>query len=143
MAEDYTPVFPVRDPDNAPFFDALSEGALLIKSCNACDEPFFYPRALCPFCLSESSWVKSSGYGIIYSYTQVAARSGSYVLALITLSEGPTLMTNVLTERPEALAVGQRVRVKIIETTGDEKLPVFEPVEAPSDQQPPSRTSTA
>lgn len=127
MAEDYTPASPVRDADNAPFFDALGEGKLLIKICNACNEPFFYPRELCPFCLSESSWAESSGEGTIYSYTQVATRGGSYVLAMVKLSEGPTLMTNVLTDRPEALAIGQRVRAHFVETTGDEKLAVFVP----------------
>ncbi|USU11302.1 OB-fold domain-containing protein [Sphingomonadaceae bacterium OTU29THOMA1] len=127
MAEDYTPASPVRDPDNAPFFDALRDGKLLIKTCNACNEAFFYPRALCPFCLSESTWVEASGDGEIYSYTQVATRAGSYVLALVTLAEGPTLMTNVITGAPEALAVGQRVRANFIPTTGDEKLPVFVP----------------
>jgi uncharacterized OB-fold protein len=127
MPEDYTPASPVRDPDNAPFFDALRDGKLLIKTCNACKEAFFYPRALCPFCLSESTWVEASGDGEIYSYTQVATRAGSYVLALVTLAEGPTLMTNVMTDAPEALAVDQRVRAQFIRTTGDEKLPVFVP----------------
>jgi uncharacterized OB-fold protein len=127
MAENYIPASPVPDPDNAPFFDALREGKLLIKTCNACGEAFFYPRALCPFCLSESSWVESSGQGQVYSYTEVTTRSGSYVLALVTLSEGPTVMSNIVTDAPAALAIGQSVRVEFAETTGVEKLPVFVP----------------
>lgn len=127
MAQDYTAVSPVSDPDNAAFFDALGKGKLLIKTCNACNEAFFYPRALCPFCLAESSWREAKGEGVIYSYTQVAAAGGDYVLALVTLSEGPTLMTNILTDEPKALAVGQRVRVRIVETAVDTMLPVFAP----------------
>lgn len=127
MTEIHVFASPVRDPDTAPFFDALREAKLLIKTCNACNHPFFYPRALCPFCLSESSWLECSGKGTLYSYTQVSRRGGNYVLAMVTLSEGPTLMTNILTDAPEALAIGQRVRVAFVDTTGDEKLPVFVP----------------
>jgi len=127
MAEHYTPVSPVRDPDNAPFYDALREGKLLIKTCDACNEAFFYPRSLCPFCLSESSWIEASGQGNIYSYTEVTTRSGTYVLALVTLSEGPTMMSNILTDTPATIAIGQRVRAEFVETTGSEMLPVFVP----------------
>ncbi len=125
MSDIFKHASPVRDSDNAPFFDAALEGRLLIKRCDVCKEAFFQPRELCPFCLSESSWMQASGVGSIYSYTAVAARDGSYVLALVTLAEGPTIMSNIVTGDLEVIAVGTRVEVQFVDTKGDEKLPVF------------------
>lgn len=127
MGDIFKHASPVRDADNAPFFEAALEGRLLIKRCDVCEEAFFQPRDLCPFCLSASSWTEASGAGSIYSYTAVAARDGNYVLALVTLAEGPTIMTNIVTDDPGVIAVGVPVEVQFVDTAGDEKLPVFVP----------------
>jgi uncharacterized OB-fold protein len=127
MEEGFKPASPVRSVENERFFDAAREGKLMLKQCNSCKEVFHYPRALCPFCLSESSWIESSGSGVIYSYTEVHMRGGGYVLGMVTLAEGPTMMTNILTPDPSKLAIGQKVRVQFIETAGEERLAVFAP----------------
>ncbi|MBP7336541.1 Zn-ribbon domain-containing OB-fold protein [Niveispirillum sp.] len=127
MDVDFKPAAPARNPETAPFWDAARDGRLLIKRCNACGEAFFYPRALCPFCLSATSWLEASGEGTIYSYTAVPTRDGAYIVALVTLAEGPTMMTNILAPDPQAVAIGQAVRVRFIPTTGDDALPVFVP----------------
>ncbi|MFS0773030.1 Zn-ribbon domain-containing OB-fold protein [Sphingomonas sp. 1P08PE] len=127
MGDTFKHASPVRDADNAPFFDAALEGRLLIKKCDVCEEAFFQPRDLCPFCLSESSWIEASGSGSIYSYTAVTARDGNYVLALVTLTEGPTIMTNIVTDNPGVIAVDMPVKVQFVDTAGDEKMFVFAP----------------
>lgn len=127
MGESFKPPAPVRNPETEQFWDAAREGKLFIKQCNACGATFFYPRSLCPFCMSETSWIESSGAGTVYSYTSVYNREGSYVLALVTLAEGPTIMTNVLTKDADSVTVGQLVRVEFQETTGEDPVPVFVP----------------
>ena len=44
---------PVVGPGDKPYFDAARQGTLLVKRCAQCDAFHHYPRALCPFCLSD------------------------------------------------------------------------------------------
>jgi uncharacterized OB-fold protein len=127
MSETFVPESPVRSPENAPFFDAAREGKLLAKKCDACAEVFFYPRALCPFCMSESSWIETAGTGVIYSHSEVHMKGSSYMLAMVTLDEGPTMMTNIQADDFSKIAVGQKVRVQFVDTNGEEKLAIFVP----------------
>jgi len=127
MDDEFIPDSPVRSPENAPFFDAAREGKLLIKTCDGCGEAFFYPRALCPFCMSESSWVEAAGTGVIYSHSEVHMRGQNYVLGMVTLDEGPTMMTNLHFADSSAIQVGAKVRVEFIDTNGEEKLAIFVP----------------
>jgi uncharacterized OB-fold protein len=128
MTQTTTPTVqgPVRDSETATFWDAARDGKLLIKRCDACAEPFFYPRSRCPFCLSTSSWELSSGKGVIYSLSAVHLRSEQYVLAFVTLNEGPTMMTNILADDPAGLAIGDPVSVRFVEADNGEYVPMFE-----------------
>ena len=127
MADEFIPDSPVRSVENAPFFDAAREGKLLIKTCDGCGEAFFYPRALCPFCMSESSWAEAADTGLIYSHSEVHMKGASYVLGMVTLDDGPTMMTNLRFPDPSAIRVGAKVRVEFIDTNGEEKLAIFVP----------------
>lgn len=119
---------PIRNPETDRYWDAAREGKLLIKQCDGCGEPFHYPRALCPFCLSDTSWIEASGEGVIYSYTIVPTRDETYVVAYVALAEGPVMMTNIVTADPQSLRCGQPVRVTFAPTMGDDPVPVFVPV---------------
>lgn len=119
---------PARNPETDPYWDAARQERLLIKRCNACGEPFHYPRTLCPFCFSDTSWEQASGEGTIYSYTIVHQHDEAYVLAFVALAEGPVMMSNILTADPQSLRIGQTVRVAFAPTTGEDLVPVFVPV---------------
>jgi uncharacterized OB-fold protein len=55
-------------------------------------------------------------------------RAGApYVLAYVTLDEGPTVMTNIATADVDAVRIGQRVKVAFEDTDTGHKLPVFAP----------------
>ena len=88
---------PPVNPETKPFWDAAAQGRLLIKRCTACDEPHWYPRAICPFCGSErTDWMEASGHGTIYSYSVFRRAPIPYAIAYVTLAEGPTMMTNIV-----------------------------------------------
>ena len=112
-----------------PYFDAAAQGKLLIKRCTDCNKPHFYPRALCPFCLSDrTEWQPSSGKGSIYSFSVL--RRGApvqYTLAYVTLDEGVTMLTNLLECDFDALKIGQRVKVAFRTAEGGTTVPVFVP----------------
>lgn len=101
---------PLISAENQPYFDAAAQGRLLVKRCTACAEFHFYPRTLCPFCFGATEWVDAAGTGTIYSYT-VMRPGGPFAAAYVTLDEGVTLLTNIVDCDPEAVRIGQTVRV--------------------------------
>ena len=128
MSERKMPAPPVT-PENKPFWDAAAQGKLLYKRCEDCGEPHFYPRALCPFCLSDrTAWAESAGRGTIYSFSPM--RRGTpvpYAIAYVTLDEGYTMLTNLADCDFDALAIGQRVRVIFKPSEDGSPVPMFTP----------------
>jgi uncharacterized OB-fold protein len=118
---------PAISEDARPFWDAAKQGRFLIKRCADCGKAHWYPRALCPFCLSDQTeWVESPGEGSIYSFS-VMRRSptGPYAIGYVTLDEGVNVLTNFVGCAPKDLKIGARVKVQFAETDGDPPAPVF------------------
>jgi hypothetical protein len=109
---------PAINPETKPFWDATTEGRLLLTRCADCRAVIWYPRAICPECWSGTTeWFEASGRGTVYSYTVnhkgegPYRDAGPYVLAYVELDEGPRIMTNVMTDDFGALEVGRAVEV--------------------------------
>ena len=106
---------------------------LSIPRCRACGKHHFYPRELCPHCHSDDlEWVDASGKGTIYSYTiarkpagPVFAADVPYIVALVTLDEGPRMMTNIVTADFENIRIDDRVTVRFDDVTPELTLPRF------------------
>lgn len=124
---------PSIDPGSAPYWQALSEGRLIVKSCAGCGQSHFYPRELCPHCHSDQlSWIEASGRGEIYSFTVCHRPAGAafaaetpYVVALVSLDEGPRMMTRIAGD-PTAVRIGRRVKVRFERQSEELTLPFFE-----------------
>ena len=126
-------VVPVTSAESKPFWEAAKEGRLLIKHCDACGRNHWYPRALCPFCWSDkTNWLESRGEGEIYSFTVMRRAKVPYALAYVKLDEGPTMMTNLVANDLNTLAIGQRVGLLFGDTENGGKVPVFAAREAKS-----------
>ncbi|MFD9790480.1 Zn-ribbon domain-containing OB-fold protein [Streptomyces sp. NPDC059070] len=114
------------------YWDAAAEGHLLIRRCGACGRAHHYPREFCPHCWSEDvAWERASGRATLYTWSRVHRNDlppfGArvpYVAAVVTLEEGPRMMSEVVGAgelRPEmALRVVFRVQ-------GALQVPVFRP----------------
>lgn len=114
--------------DVAQYWEAANQGKLLIKVCQDCRKPHWYPRAICPHCLSEATaWAEASGRGEIYSYSSMWADGQVYTLAYVTLAEGVTLMTNIVGCAHETLCVGMPVTVVFASSPLGQAVPVFAP----------------
>lgn len=112
--------------DTAPFWQS-GDGRLIIPHCDACDEAFYYPRVLCPFCGSNNiSWMGCKGTGTIYSVSVFRRADPAYALAYVTLDEGPRMMTNIVDCDLDAVRIGDRVRVTFKEVAGV-PTPMFRP----------------
>jgi uncharacterized protein len=121
---------PQVSAETEAFWEATREERFLIKHCRACDRAHWYPRTYCPFCSSaETEWRDASGAGVIYSYSVMRRSDPIYVMAYVTLEEGPTMMTNLVDCDPDNLSVGSKVRLTFKPTPGGFALPMFTPLE--------------
>ncbi|TMB94062.1 MAG: Zn-ribbon domain-containing OB-fold protein [Chloroflexi bacterium] len=134
MAE-YQKPLPAPSEVSRPFWDGLTAGELRLQKCEECRRHIFYPRSLCPHCLSQRlGWVKASGRGTLYSYTVVRRAMNPafqtdvpYVFAIVQLQEGPRVTTNVVNCTPEDVQVDMPVKAFYDNITPEMTLLKFEP----------------
>jgi uncharacterized OB-fold protein len=120
---------PVMNIGDEHYYEAAGQGKLLLKKCGACGEVHFYPRGICPFCLSDKvSWQEAKGTGTIYTYS-VTRRGGPvpYCIAYVTLDEGVSMMTNIVDCDLDAVRCGQKVKVTFKKSEGGVSIPMFTP----------------
>ena len=126
---------PEADPDSAPFWAGCREGKLLLQRCADCRAFRYPPASRCAACGSATSeWVAASGRGRVFSWIvvrhpvpkDVYGDEVPYVVALVTLEEGPRMATNIVGCPPEAVQADMAVTVSFRERDGV-TLPVFSP----------------
>jgi len=129
---EYAKPLPVPDGDTKPYWDAAKEHRLMIQRCQDCQRAIFYPRSVCPHCMSDRlEWIQASGRGTIYSYTVVHRSPAAfkddvpYVVALIDLAEGVRMMSNVVACAPSDVRIGAAVEVVFDDVTPEITLPKF------------------
>jgi uncharacterized OB-fold protein len=118
---------------SAAFWHAVRAGTLVRPVCSACDRSFFTPQVVCPYCLSLTwEYRESSGRGHVYSYTVVhrapmGGFSTPYVVAIIDLSEGWSMLSNIVNCQLDDVRIGMAVQVAFTTTLEGVCLPVFTP----------------
>jgi len=130
--------FPRPTPETEAYWDGCRKHELLLQCCSQCGNFQFYPRIICTRCSSDKlEWVKANGHGKILTFTVVRrpvseayAEDVPYVVALIKLDEGPTMMSNVVECDPESLQIGDPVQVMFEEWSKDISIPKFSPAKS-------------
>jgi uncharacterized protein len=116
-------------PESQAYWSAANESRLLIKKCRACSKVHFYPRDICPHCMSaDTVWETALGTGTVYSFSTMGKAEAAYTLALITLDEGITMMSNLVDCDPKSVKIGQRVRVVFQSSENGQAVPMFKPL---------------
>ena len=65
----YALPLPVPDPLTRPFWESLKAHAIQLQRCGECCEFIYYPRAVCPSCLSDRlEWTSVSGRGVVHAF---------------------------------------------------------------------------
>ena len=119
---------PVVTAETHRFWDAAREGRFIIPVCTACSRAHWYPRAICPFCAGDQvEWRAASGQGTIYSFSVMRRVKEPYVIAHVTLAEGPTMLTNIVDCDFDRVRIGQKVTVVFQETENGPPAPMFRP----------------
>lgn len=113
----------------AEFWTAAATKTLVRPVCADCGRNFFSPQVACPQCLSENwTYEPSSGRGTVYSATVVHKAPSPdfevpYVLAVVDLDEGWSMLANLVGEA----AIGAAVELTWLER-GGRNLPAFRAV---------------
>lgn len=125
--------FPVPDRDTAPFWEGTRSGELRIQRCAACGRHVFYPRAVCPHCMSDRlEWVRASGRGTVHTFTVVHRTTDEFSadlpfpVGLVDLEEGVRMMARLDVREP---VVGMPVEVFFERVDDQLSLPHFKEVE--------------
>ena len=137
MTELYSGPIPKPTPETRPFWEAAKQRRLMIQRCGDCRQHYFYPRPLCPRCLSRNvAWVEVSGRGRLHTFVinhrlpRGFPASGPIIIGIVELDEGPRLMTNIVGVDPDParLRCDMPVAVVFEDITDDIALPKFRPV---------------
>ncbi len=135
MAPQIAKPLPVPTLETQPYWDGCKRHELRIQCCTACGHHQFYPRLYCTECFSERvEWVTASGRAKVLSFTivrrpvtQAFKDDLPYVVALVTLDEGPSMMTNIVGCRPEQVAIGMPVAVTFEDWSDEISIAKFRP----------------
>ncbi|MGD9794497.1 MAG: Zn-ribbon domain-containing OB-fold protein [Acidimicrobiia bacterium] len=124
---------PKPSPETAHFWQGAAEGVLRLQRCRACDHVYFPPQPFCPRCSTDDVEIMvASGRATLYSYVishlPTPGFSSPFVLAVVELSEGPRLLTNIVgvEPQPELLSLDMDLEV-VFEPLGDLAVPLFRP----------------
>ena len=132
-------ILPQPTPETRHFWDGCKAGELRLQRCVDCDGgAYFPPRAFCPRCGSRKVEVfKASGEAVLWSYVinmrpRPDMGTEPYAIAVVKLTEGPTMMTNIVDcpQTPEALQLDMPVKVTFAKQSDDITLPFFQPAGA-------------
>ena len=130
---------PIPTPETMHFWQGTSQQPLRLQRCDDCKHVYFPPRPFCPSCGSCSIQIfNASGKGTLYSYVinhrPHPAFEGPYSIAVITLEEGPRMMTNIVNcpQTPEVLELDMSVEVVFEEMSAEISLPYFQPARTSS-----------
>ncbi|ACP37625.1 Zn-ribbon domain-containing OB-fold protein [Saccharolobus islandicus] len=109
------------------YYEYFNKEKLPYIKCTNCGHVFYYPRAICPKCLSNKlSIMESKGEGEIYSETKFVNEKGQVtIVGLIKLEERFMIYANILTNRLEEVSIDKKVKVKFKEVIKGQKFPFF------------------
>jgi uncharacterized protein len=133
--KDYNKPLPYVHEETRPFWEGAKRHELWLQKCRDCGEFRFYPRSICPHCLSyDAEWTKVSGKGKLYSFT-VSHRPASpqfqedvpYNVAIIELEAGVRMMSNIIECQNEDLNIDMPVEAVFDDVTPEITLPKFRP----------------
>lgn len=120
---------PEPHPETLPFWQGAQRGEFLLRHCDDCGRTHWYPRAVCPHCFSSNgTWKAASGQGTVHAFSPMRRADPPYVVAYVTLAEGPTMLTNLVDCDLEQLHIGQAVKVVFHPSENGQAVPMFTPV---------------
>ncbi len=146
MSDVMTGVYPapLRDPfaddKTQPFWDRALKGVLSASKCQTCGTCHIPPQPRCFVCQGKDfAWVDLPGTGTIYTFTVVRhplrpqlQEAVPYVAGIIELDgtqgAGARVQANIINCDPEAVRIGDRVKVVFDKVSDTLAIFRFEPI---------------
>lgn len=124
---------PPVDAQSRSYWEACNRGRLVLQKCAACGYVQHYHRLLCSHCSRDTlTDVDASGKGTIRSFTVIRRAVSSafdadvpYVVALIELVEGPTMMSNLVESPLENIRISMPVELTFERRSDEINIPQF------------------
>lgn len=135
MAADIPKPVPQVDEASQPYFDAAKRGELAIRRCAECGE-YSEPAAFsCYKCASlDLEWAIAKGTGKLHTfglmhqmYHPAWADEMPYNIAVVELSEGPRITTNIVGCGNDELKIGMPVEATFDPVSDEVSLVRFRP----------------
>jgi len=135
--KDYKKPLPHLDEENRWFFEACARHQLVLQKCSSCGTVRFYPRALCPSCMSsKTDYLRASGRGRVYTFTVTYQNQAPgfrdelpYVMAYVELDEGPRILTNIINTPPGEVKIDLPVEVVFEDIDENLAIPKFQRIQ--------------
>ena len=134
MTDQTERVLPRPTPETVHFWEGTRIEELRLQKRDDCGKIYFPPRPFCPECGSRNvSTFAASGRATLYSYVishiPAPGLGPPYSVAVVTLEEGPRLMTNIVgcDQTPEALTLDMPLEVTFEAQNDEITLPFFKP----------------
>src|SRR5215831_9251460 len=129
----YKKPLPHVDEESKGYWEACRRHELVLQRCSNCNTLRYYPRAVCPECMSsEARWERMSGRGTVYTFTVTYQNQAPgfrdelpYVLAYVTLDEagGVQMLTNIVGCPVDQVKIGMPVEVTFEDVNDEIAIP--------------------
>ena len=129
---------PYASWESRGFWEGAGRGELVLQRCRKCSLVQHRPRGICAHCLESDNLEHfvASGRGEVYTFTVTEqnqakgfAEACPYVMAYVTLEEGPRILTVITNCSPDDVTGGAQVRVSFVDQERDDDerfaVPVF------------------
>ncbi|MBW8826861.1 MAG: OB-fold domain-containing protein [Acidobacteria bacterium] len=131
---DYEKLRPEITPLHEPFWDSVKRHQVELQRCDSCGAFRFIPTELCRCGSAASTWTPIAGTGEVYTYTVVHRAptpayqaEAPYVIAHVTVDEGPRMISVVVGCDPTDVHIGMPVTLVYEDVAPDLTLYKFTP----------------
>jgi len=121
----------IRLDGDQPFRDSIQARRMALQCCSQCHR-FRYPVApVCPYCFSDAAqWQPVSGRAELLSWAvfhrrYLPAYPPPHNVIVARLTEGPSMVSNLVGAMPEEGCIGRAILLDYIEDAAGVVLPVF------------------
>ena len=110
----------VPNPVTAPFWEGTRRHELRLQRCLGCRSWQQLAQAACAQCFADVRWERVSGSGTVYSFSVVSRPATPdikvpYVVAIVSLEEGPRILSKLIDVDPAAISIGMPVEVRFVD----------------------------